>query len=226
MFIFSVKADKRKICVVLAALLLVVTAVIVIARIRSEKPSAVSAGLKYSLSAGTSEERVAFFQQFNWQVAPEPVSVQDVTIPTAFNDVYSNYNRIQKEQGLDLTPYAGKVCRQWVYAVLNYPQQGQDAQVRATILVYNNRVVGGDLSTTAVDGFMTGFRGEQPSFDMMEKSSGAASSGGTVPKAQASGDAGTKAASKAASAKAAASSEAEAKPKASSAIPTNAWPTD
>lgn len=219
MFIFSVKADKRKICVVLAAVLLVVTSVIVIAKMRTEKPSAVSAGMKYSLSAGTSDERIAFFQQFNWQVAPEPVSVQDVTIPAAFNDVYTNYNRIQKDQGLDLTPYAGKVCRQWVYAVLNYPNE---SPVRATILVYNNLVIGGDLSTTAVDGFMAGFRGEQSSFDLMKSASGVGGDSSKAVSAASSGASSSTPASKAPDS----SSEAEAKPKASSAIPTNAWPTD
>lgn len=220
MFIFSVKADKRKICVALAAVLLVVTSVIVIAKMRTEKPSAVSAGMKYSLSAGTSDERIAFFQQFNWQVAPEPVSVQDVTIPATFNDVYTNYNRIQKDQGLDLTPYAGKVCRQWVYVVLNYPDE---TPVRATILVYNNLVIGGDLSTTAVDGFMAGFRGEQSSFDLMKSASGVSGASSKAASAASS----KASSSKPASSKApASSSEAEAKPKTSSAIPTNAWPTD
>ncbi|NLJ31651.1 MAG: DUF4830 domain-containing protein [Clostridiales bacterium] len=205
MFIFSVKADKRKICVALAAVLLVTTAVIVVVKLRHETPSAECAGVKYSLNAGTGEERVAFFRQFNWQVSPEPVLVQDVTIPAKFNDTYNNYNRIQKDQGLDLAPYAGKVCRQWVYEVLNYPQE---TEVRATILVYNDRVIGGDLSTTAVDGFMTGFQGEQPSRDTMSSASSGAPS------------------SKSASGASALSSGEEAKPKASSAIPTNAWPTD
>lgn len=221
MFIFSVKADKRKICIVLAAVLVVVTSVIVVLKLRSNKPSAECAGVKYTLCAATNEERVAFFSQFGWQVEPEPIEIKEVTIPATFNDVYMNYNKIQKEQGLDLMPYAGKACKQWVYEVVNYPNE---PDVRGTILVVDNRVIGGDLSTTAVDGFMTGFQGEHPSNDILNpkpSSSALTSSKAAVSsKAAASSKA---ASSKASSSKPAASSK---KPSTSSAIPANAWPTD
>ncbi len=202
MFIFSVKASKKKIFIVLAAILLIVTAIIVGTKLHNSKPSAKCEGIKYTLTAATNEERVSFFSQFGWKVNTEPVEIKDVVIPTEFNDVYINYNNIQKEQGLDLTPYAGKTCRQWIYAVTNYPQI---PEVRATILVFDNKVIGGDLSTAALDGFMTGFKGEQESADysmnLFSSSSSAASKAPTASKAPV--------------------------PKsASSAIPTNAWPTD
>lgn len=252
MFVFSIKADRRKICVILAAILLVVTAAIVLTKVRNAAPNAEAAGVRYSLSAATNEERVAFLSQFGWKVNAEPVETKDVTIPQKFDDVYDNYNRIQKDQGLDLTPYAGKTCKQWVYAVTNYPQ---NPDVRATMLIYGNRVIAGDLSTVALDGFMTGFLGEQASNDTLTRSSSApaaskpaASSQAASSKAASSQAASSKAASsKAASSQAASSKSAsskpaasksasskaastasaqEAKPKASSAIPANAWPTD
>jgi hypothetical protein len=193
MFLFSIKADKRKIIMVLAVLLVAVTLGIVLGRIRTSEPTAECEGVKYSLKAGTNEERVSFLAQFGWSVDTEPLEIKDVTIPETFTDVYENYNNIQKQQGLDLKPYAGKTCRQWVYAVKNYPQ---NPDVRATLLVYNNIVIGGDLCTAALDGFMTGFRGEQASDDYSNMESMASSS------------------------------VEEAAPKVSSAIPANAWPTD
>ncbi len=162
MFLFSIRADKRKIIMVLAVILIAVTLGIVFGRVRISGPTAECEGIKYSLKAGTNEERVSFLAQFGWNVDAEPLEIKDVSIPEAFNEVYDNYNNIQKQQGLDLKPYAGKICRQWVYAVKNYPQ---NSDVRATLLVYNNTVIGGDLSTAALDGFMTGFRGEQESAD-------------------------------------------------------------
>ena len=204
MLTFTVKADKRKMFIVLAVLLLAVTAAIVLTKVHNAVPSAECAGVKYTLSAATNEERVSFFSQFGWKVDAEPVEIKDVVIPAKFNDVYISYNNIQKEQGLDLEPYAGKTCHQWVYTVKNYPQS---TDVRATLLVFDNRVIGGDLSTTALDGFMTGFRGEQESddysMDLMLNSS-------------ASSAAETKSLE----------SKAQAKGSASSAIPANAWPTD
>jgi len=235
MFIFSIKADKKKICVVLAVILLAVTSVIVLTKFHNSVPTAECGGVKYTLSAGSNEERVSFFSQFGWKVDTEPVEIKDVVIPAKFNDVYLSYNNIQKEQGLDLEPYEGKTCRQWVYSVKNYPQS---TNVRATILVLNNRVIGGDLSTTALDGFMTGFTGEQPSMDnsldsMMASStpssvadkSGASSAAANKSKASSVAPNKSKASSAAAN-KSKASSAAANKSGVSSAIPTNAWPTD
>lgn len=256
MFVLSVKPNRRKTVAVLGVLLIAVTAVIVLVSLRSSNAQAESAGKKYSLSAGTNEERVAFFKQFGWDVKEEPISTGDITIPENFSDVYTAYNNIQKEQGLDLMPYAGKTCTQYIYQVTNYPQQDY---MRGALLVYNGKVVGGDLSTPQLDGFMTGFDGQvesndytldQPTLargplgDLIDNNaSGVASSAGSkAPANTASGatasskTASSKAApSKAASSKAASSKTApskgtssveEAKKPASSAIPANAWPTD
>lgn len=211
MFLFSIKADKRKIITVLAVLLIAVTLGIVLSSVRNSEPTAECEGVKYSLKAGTNEERVSFLAQFGWSVDTEPLEIKDVTIPQTFNDVYENYNSIQKQQGLDLKPYAGKTCRQWVYAVKNYPQ---NCDVRATLLVYNNVVIGGDLSTTALDGFMTGFRGEQPSNDYNVEDNAENNAGNN-----AENSAENNAENNAASIE-------EAMPKESSTIPANAWPTD
>ena len=31
--------------------------------------------------------------------------------------IRDRYNEVQKSQGMDLAPYAGKTCRQWIYRV-------------------------------------------------------------------------------------------------------------
>jgi len=212
MFIFSIKAGRKKIFIGLAAILLVITAVMVVAKLFHSEPVASSEGKTYTLSAESNDQRVAFLKQFGWQVNTEPLEMKDVTIPAQFDDVYIQYNNIQKEQGLDLSPYAGKTCRQWVYAVTNYPQA---TDVRATILVYDNKVVGGDLSTVQLDGFMTGFSGEKNSSDYSEpiqENPNTASAAPNDPNAP--------------NASSAAGKKTAAAPQAASEIPANAWPTD
>lgn len=162
MFVISVKTGKRKIIAFLAAALAVVTAVTVAVKWSHSAPEAASGGMKYSLAASTNEERIAFFKQFGWEVKPQPIADGEVTIPQKFDDVYTKYNNLQQEQGLDLTPYAGKTCQQWVYEITNYPEQ---ECMRGTLLVYEGRVIGGDLCTPALDGFMTGFDGQLSSSD-------------------------------------------------------------
>ena len=62
---------------------------------------------------------------------------------------------IQKQQGFDLSRYRGKVCRKYVYALPGYPGGVEDARI--TLLIYKDRVIGGDISSPSADGFMHGF---------------------------------------------------------------------
>ena len=86
---------------------------------------AIAADLKYSLTAGDSDQRIAFLKQFGWDVEEEPVEVTEVVIPETFNSVYEQYNEIQKQQGLDLSKFGGVTCKKWVYQVTNYPKPGR-----------------------------------------------------------------------------------------------------
>lgn len=202
MFIVSFKTSRKKVLVWACALLALVTLVIVLFCVTKRPATATMANGSYSLKAASEQDRVAFFKQFGWEVTAEPLEVSEVTIPQTFNAVYETYNKIQKEQGLDLSKYAGKICKQWVYEIKNYPSQS--ASVRATLLVYNNEVVGGDISSSALDGFICGFAGQKDASDMDLEDS--------VPPSSA--------------ASAAVSTPAPASSKKSSEIPTAAWPTD
>ena len=66
MFVLSMKTNKKKTLAVLAAALVVITAVAVVVRVRAAAPTAECAGKKYTLTADTNEARVAFFKQFGW----------------------------------------------------------------------------------------------------------------------------------------------------------------
>ncbi len=116
-----------------------------------------SSGPGYQTNAATPQERIAFLEQFGWKVEEEPLEFSEVTIPKTFNAVYEGYNSIQIAQGLDLVPYAGKTCEQWVYEVLNHPS-GEEG-IRATLLVYEGKVVAGDICSPKFNGFITGFDG-------------------------------------------------------------------
>ncbi|MDD7216643.1 MAG: DUF4830 domain-containing protein, partial [Oscillospiraceae bacterium] len=82
----------------------------------------------------------------------------EVIIPAEFDRGYEKYNEIQKAQNLDLTPYAGKRAKRWTYNIKNYPgYEGDSGTVQANILVYEGAVIGGDICSTELDGFMQGF---------------------------------------------------------------------
>lgn len=111
---------------------------------------------KIEKAAGkTNEQRVEFLNSFGWEVEPQEAEVLDVIIPKEFDQVFAGYNEIQQAQGLDLSKYGGKQCKRYSYEVLNYP--GESENIRANILVYKGKIIGGDVCSLELDGFMHGF---------------------------------------------------------------------
>lgn len=154
MFVFTVRSSKIK-----TALLIVLTAIAVGSLLwftMNDKPAA-SDGV-ISLKAENEEQRLAFISQFGWDVDKDPVEVTEIIVPTEFDEVYEKYNEIQKEQNLDMSLYSGKRVKRWTYSVNNYP--GYEARkdvIQLSILIYEGTVVGGDVSSIELNGFMHGF---------------------------------------------------------------------
>ncbi|MCI8497580.1 MAG: DUF4830 domain-containing protein [Clostridiales bacterium] len=102
-----------------------------------------------------SQKNIAFLKEYGWEVDAEPCEIEEVMIPEQFDEVYTEYNRVQKKQGMDLSRYRGKTVKRWTYRVTNYP--GYDGEVRANLLCYEEQVIGGDVCATALGGFLHGF---------------------------------------------------------------------
>ena len=66
---------------------------------------------------------------------------------------YAEAKRLAAEAGMDLEPYHGKRMKCYSYEVTNYPGE---PNVLAHLYVYKEKIVGGDVSSTALDGFMHG----------------------------------------------------------------------
>ena len=80
---------------------------------------------------------------------------KEITIPKTFDEVYTRYNKdIQIPSGFDRRKYAGKQVALYTYIVINYPTEDE---VTANLLVYNNKIIGGDICSVSLDGFMHGF---------------------------------------------------------------------
>ncbi len=102
----------------------------------------------------TAEDRIAFLRQFGWEVDQTPVEEVEVTIPAEFDKVYKTYNELQRKQGFDLTKYLKKDVMRYTYRITNYPDY--DGEVYVNILVYKKKVIGGDVCSADVNGFIHG----------------------------------------------------------------------
>jgi hypothetical protein len=101
------------------------------------------------------EDRINFIKQFGWEVDAQPLKEQEVTIPKEFDKIFAAYNEIQRKQGLDLSSFKKKNVMRYTYTVTNYPDY--DGEVYINILVYRNKVIGGDVCSADVNGFIHGF---------------------------------------------------------------------
>lgn len=73
-----------------------------------------------------------------------------VTVPMQFGDIYKEYNELQRSQGFDLSGYKGKVLSR-----LTYPVKSENGDnVFAEVLLCDGIIVGADVYSTSVTGFM------------------------------------------------------------------------
>ena len=106
--------------------------------------------------ASTTEKRVAFLAECGWQVDPASEQSQQILIPERFTPVYESYNDLQRQQGYDLSKFCGRTCMMYTYTVTNY--QDQEQTVLADLYVYKNQIIGGDIHSTDLGGFMIGLK--------------------------------------------------------------------
>ena len=107
-------------------------------------------------AVSNNDQRVQFLKDFGWEVTTSPAETSQVKIPEESSQVFDRYNNLQKSQGYDLSQFAGKKVMRYVYKVNNYP--GATEPVYATLLVYKNKIIGGDVTDTAAKGKIQGFK--------------------------------------------------------------------
>lgn len=107
----------------------------------------------------SNEKRVAYLNALGWEVQENPLATQEMLIPETMDDSYQEYLTLQAQQGFDLTKYAGKRVKRYTYEVTNYPTG--ETGVQANLLIYKNQVVGGEVLSPTMDGFLHGLAGPE-----------------------------------------------------------------
>ena len=95
----------------------------------------------------TNDDRLAYLSGLGWQVSPQPIATEELLIPKEFDDSYQSYLKLQADQGFDLTQYQGKRVKRYTYQLTNYPTQDEPVQI--ALLIYKNRVVGGQIQSSS-----------------------------------------------------------------------------
>ena len=154
MMVMTAKVNLKKILLVLAGVAAAILALVLLFG---------GGGEDAQTTAGKvtdNDGRVQFLTDLGWQVTTSPVESGQVNIPKTEDAVFAKYNALQKSQGYDLSSYAGKTVMRYVYKINNFP--GAEEPVYATILMYKNKIIGGDITDTSARGVMQGFKPQNP----------------------------------------------------------------
>lgn len=150
MMVMTAKVDMKKIALGLAAVVALVICLILL--LGGGEPAEKTAAPALSSNDG----RVKFLSDFGWDVTSSPTESSQVKIPADSSPVFERYNALQKKQGYDLSKFAGKNVMRYVYQINNFP--GATGPVYATLLVYKDAVIGGDVTDTSVGGRIRSFK--------------------------------------------------------------------
>ena len=148
MMMMTAKVNIKKVLIALVAIAGLIIALVSLLG-KDTDPNAVT-------TMSDNDSRVKFLESQGWQVTTSPKEASQVKIPSEQTPVYSRYNDLQKSQGYDLTKFAGKTVMRYVYEVNNYP--GAQQPVYATLLVYKNQIIGGDITDTGAKGAVQGLK--------------------------------------------------------------------
>ncbi len=102
----------------------------------------------------SAQDRLDYLADWGWLVEETPLSVEELLIPEVLDDSYTDYLALQQSQGFSLEALTGERVKRYSYAVTNYPSG--ETGVQLNLLIHNNTVVGGEVLSPALDGFLHG----------------------------------------------------------------------
>ncbi len=94
--------------------------------------------------------RVSYIKNLGIEIEEELIEEKSFVIPEKFTNVFLKYNDLQLRAGFDLIKYSGKTATIFKYKAKNF----NNSMVYVNLIVLNGRVIGGDISSVELDGFM------------------------------------------------------------------------
>ena len=153
MLIVTAKMPKRKLTLGVAAAALLCCCAIALNFGQAVQEVSAS-NLPNPKGVKSNQDRMEYLSAYGWEVAEDPIATQELLIPEEMDGSYDEYLTLQSGQGFELKKYAGKRVKRYTYEVLNYPTG--ESGVQANLLVCKNTVVGGEVLSPRLDGFLHG----------------------------------------------------------------------
>ncbi len=153
MFICSLKASKLKFLLSAVICAVIVAAVVVL--LPDTEHTVTVNGTQYDskirFDGIKDEEDVReFATSLGYVLEEAPLEHYEVKLPSKMDAVLEKYNDLQKSQGFNLAKYKNKTVNRYTYIVKGLPdsQSLPKEDVLLTLIVYKDKIVGGDLYFT------------------------------------------------------------------------------
>ncbi len=147
MFTKCLKLTKKS-----AVIFIIIVAAIMLAAVMLRSSPGCSFGVSELINVTSAEGRIKYLNELGWEADVSTEDCKTVLIPKEFEGVMLSYSKLQTEQGYDFASFGGLECKQYTYVVTNYPNS--DGTVYATLYVKGGHVIGGDIHSANIDGFM------------------------------------------------------------------------
>ena len=165
MFVFSLKASKLKYVLAAAACAVVATVVILLMPDAGEAVTVNGTMTEYANEGKVKFEGIkgadgvkSFAKSLGYSVDEKPLETVDVKIPAELDAVLTEYNNLQKSQGFNLLDYKNKNVTRYTFKVTGLPdfQSLPSDDVLFTVILYKDKVIGGDVYFTGKDAQVSG----------------------------------------------------------------------
>ena len=150
MFIYSVKSSTIKFFSVIAISLIMLGVILSLGQSQTVYASVDGIEINYG-GIENNEDRINFINQFGIKVNEAVTEEKSFALPRQLDRVMTEYNQIQKIQGLDISKYTGRKVTRYTYEATNYDYDGK---VYVNLIVYRNRIIACDISSTDGNGFV------------------------------------------------------------------------
>lgn len=162
MFVFSAKINTKNTIIGLGlAGVLIVGVAFLYPRDNADEAMAKNSSIEFTNTIGMNDVKIKndadvynYLKSFGWDVSEMPLRVETVVIPKEFDEVYEKYNQLQERQGFNFSKAKGKNAMLYSFEINNHPS-GEKGTI-ANVIVYKKKVIGGDISSSDVNGFIHG----------------------------------------------------------------------
>ena len=100
--------------------------------------------------------RQEYLRSLGWEIDPETEAFRTVLVPDQLEGIMAQYNKLQLQQGYDLSRHLGESCLQYTYEITNYADS--DSKVIVSLYLQDGEIIAADIHSTALNGFMHGLK--------------------------------------------------------------------